>query len=145
VNPTPNEYLARCHCGAVSARYRTAVTPAAWSVRACQCSFCRAHGALTVSDPAGSLVFAAAPNERLHRYRFGSRTTEFLLCRECGVYIGARIESAAGGFGVVNVRSLRPVPAELSTPVPMDYAEETVSAKRERRETRWTPLASESV
>ena len=98
-----------------------------------------------MSDPAGSLVFAAALNARLHRYQFGSRTTEFLLCRECGVYVGARIESAAGGFGVVNVRALRPVPAELSTLVPMDYAEETVSAKRERRETRWTPLALESV
>ncbi len=145
MDPTSHEYLARCHCGAVSARYRTALAPTAWSVRACQCSFCRAHGALTVSDPDGRLAFAAASDERLQRYRFGSRTAEFLLCRDCGVYVGARIEGAAGGFGVLNVRSLQPVPTQLPAPVSMDYAQESVAAKRARREARWTPLAPESV
>ena len=51
------EYLARCHCGVLTARYRTAVAPEDWSVRACQCSFCRGHGAQMTSDPAGSLEF----------------------------------------------------------------------------------------
>ena len=53
------EYQASCHCGALEARYRTAVPVAAWSVRACQCAFCRAREALTTSDPAGTLTFAA--------------------------------------------------------------------------------------
>ena len=129
----------------MSARYRTAELPAAWSVRACQCSFCRAHGGLTVSDPGGSLLFAAASNEKLHRYRFGTRTTDFVLCRDCGVYVGAVLTSEAGRFGVLNVLALRPVPADLPAPALMNYAEESVSAKRERREARWTPLAPESL
>jgi hypothetical protein len=53
---TPTEYLARCHCGALTARYLTAVPIDAWSVRACQCSFCRAHAVLSTSDSAGSSV-----------------------------------------------------------------------------------------
>jgi hypothetical protein len=129
----------------VSARYRTAVAPATWSVRACQCSFCRAHGGLTVSDPAGTLLFAAASNDKLHRYRFGTRTTDFVLCRDCGVYVGAVLVSAAGRFGVLNALALRPVPADLPAPAPMNYGEESVSEKRERREARWTPLAPESL
>ncbi len=143
--PAPREYLASCHCAALSARYRTALVPASWSLRECQCSFCRAHAALTVSDPAGSLVFAAISPGRLHRYRFGSGRTDFLLCRECGVYIGARIQIAGQGFGVLNVRALRPPLADLPAPTPMDYGQESVAAREQRRQARWTPLAASSL
>ena len=71
MNQSPFEYLARCHCGAFSARYRSALAPAAWSVRACQCSFCRAHGALTTSDPAGSLEFRDDDPMQLFRVERG--------------------------------------------------------------------------
>lgn len=46
-----------CHCGAIGYLYRTALDPERWNVRACQCSFCRAHAARTTSDPAGSVQF----------------------------------------------------------------------------------------
>jgi hypothetical protein len=72
------EYLARCHCGALTARYRTAIAPAAWPVRACQCSFCRSHGALSTSDPAGVLEFRSTDPTRVQRYRFGGRTADFM-------------------------------------------------------------------
>ena len=72
------EYLARCHCGALTARYRTAIAPAAWPVRACQCSFCRSHGALSTSDPAGALEFRSTDPTRVQRYRFGGRTADFM-------------------------------------------------------------------
>jgi hypothetical protein len=47
------DYLARCHCGALSAHYSTMLPTPSWSVRACQCAFCTTHGALSTSDPAG--------------------------------------------------------------------------------------------
>src|ERR1039458_1739958 len=127
------EYLARCHCGALTARYRTALEPSAWSVRACQCSFCRSHGVLTTSDPSGS---------RVSRYRFGGRTAEFLICRECGVYVGVQMETDKGRFGVLNVLTLRPLLMDLQVSVPMDYGVETAEVRRLRRETRWTPVAA---
>lgn len=114
-------------------------------MRACQCSFCRAHAGLTASDPPGSLAFVASAPDKLHRYRFGSRTTDFLLCRECGINLGARSETPNGVFGVVNIRALRPMPAELPPAQPIDYAQESVAAKLERREARWTPLLPESL
>jgi hypothetical protein len=139
------EYRASCHCGALEARYRTAVPVAGWPVRACQCAFCRAHGALTTSDPAGTLTFAAREIGLVHRYKFGSRTTEFLLCHECGVYVGARLEASRGQFGVLNTRALRPIPAGLPEPALMHYGDEPAGLREERRKERWTPLAMPSL
>ena len=139
------EYLIRCHCGALSGRYETALPVERWNVRACQCSFCRAHAALSVSDPGGSLEFAARQAEHLQRYRFGSGITEFLICRQCGVYIGARLAREHGSFGIINARALVPIPQELPAPAPMDYGGESANDKRTRRTARWTPLGASSL
>jgi hypothetical protein len=138
------EYLARCHCGVLTARYRTAIPPADWSVRACQCAFCRSHGALATSDPEGLLEFRSANPTQVQRYRFGGRTAEFLICRECGVYVGVQMVTDKGRFGVLNVLTLRPLFA-LSAAEPMDYGAESAEGRRLRRESRWTPVTAESL
>ena len=46
-----------CHCGAIGYDYATEVPPPDWSIRACQCAFCRAHDALSTSDPKGEIRF----------------------------------------------------------------------------------------
>lgn len=145
VNLNSIEYLARCHCGALTARYRTAIEPSAWSLRACQCSFCRSHGALMASDPAGALEFRSNNPDQVQRYRFGGRTADFLICRVCGVYVGVQMASDKGRFGVLNVLSLRPPVAGLPPAEPMDYGAETAEVRRLRREMRWTPVAAESI
>ena len=137
------EYLARCHCGVLTARYRTAIATAAWPVRACQCSFCRSHGALATSDPKGSLEFRSTDPALVQRYRFGGRTADFLVCRECGTYVGVQMMSDKGRFGVLNVLTLRPL-LSLAAAEPMDYGTESPEARRLRREARWTPLTAES-
>jgi hypothetical protein len=134
------EFFARCHCGALVARYRTARTPEEWPIRACQCSFCRAHGALSTSDPAGSFEFSCSRPELLQRYRCGTGTTEFLICRACGVYVGAQMLSEGARFGVLNVLTLNPMPEGLRSPEPMNYEGETAESRRLRRAGRWTPL-----
>ena len=129
----------------LTARYWTRLAPTQWRVRACQCGFCRIHAALTTSDPAGSLQFACVDPRHLQRYRFASGATDFLLCRQCGVYLGARIGSAEHAFGVLNVRTLPARRMDLPEAIPMDYAAETPQARRARREARWTPLAPGSL
>jgi len=129
-----------CHCGALGLTFRTALPVSAWSVRACQCGFCRAHGARTTSDPAGRLAFHAAEPALLRRYRFGLGTADFLLCERCGVYLGAQIETAAGAFGTLNVRALTPLPAGLPQAAPADYGAESADERARRRAQRWTPL-----
>jgi hypothetical protein len=139
------EFSAQCHCGLLTARYSTDKPPVEWPIRACQCSFCRAHGALSTSDPMGCLQFFCSRPELLQRYRFGTGTAEFLLCRQCGVYLGAQMSSDGARFGILNTLTLNPVPAGLRSPEPMNYAGETAESRRARRVVRWTPLVNESI
>lgn len=135
------EFTGRCHCGAIGFVYRTSIEPALWSVRACQCSFCRAHDALSTSDPGGTLEFTATDRSRLNRYRFGLRTADFLLCKNCGVYIGAVIESKRGQFGIINIHALVDAPKDIAPVAPISYDTEDVNQRISRRDERWTPAS----
>ena len=96
-----------CHCGALGFSFHTALPVTRWSVRACGCGFCRAHDAQTTSDTSGRLTFHLSRDDSLQRYRFGLKTADFLVCRSCGVYIGAQIQTAHGAFGIINTRALQ--------------------------------------
>jgi hypothetical protein len=131
-------YEGACHCGAVGARFETAIAPDEMDVRADQCGFCRRHGAKTVSDPAGRLALRFH-EAAVERYRFGTRSSEFIVCRACGAYLAAIID----GFGVLNVvaadiRAFADKPAR-----PVSYEDETAAMRLERRRMRWTPLTLE--
>ena len=138
-------YAGQCHCGALQVQYQTGILPASWTLRACQCSFCRIHAMLSTSDPAGSLAFQSVQGSALQRYRFGSRSADFLICRTCGVYIGAICAGATGRFGIVNVRTLRPFPDGLPAPTSMSYDDESPGERLARRAARWTPLRADSL
>ena len=132
-----------CHCGAIGYVYRTSQPPAEWSVRACQCSFCRAHDAWSTSDSDGSLQLHHPDSTQLQRYRFGLQTADFLLCRTCGVYIGAVIETPRGLFAIINLHTLRSAAddyADFPGAVPVTYDMEDEADRVARREQRWTPL-----
>ncbi len=134
------DYTGSCHCGAIGFTYRSGIKPERWSIRACQCSFCRAHDALSTSDPAGQIAFVASRPEMLRKYRFGLMTADFLLCKHCGVYIGAVIESSGSVFGIINVHALEETPANLAATAPISYDAEDVGGRVSRREERWTPV-----
>jgi hypothetical protein len=131
-----------CYCGALGFSFQTSLPVTEWSVRACQCAFCRVRAARTTSDPAGQLAFQVKDPEALQRYRFGLETADFLLCRRCGVYIGAQIETPRGAFGIVNIRALTTRPEGLRAAAAADYGSENATERIERREQRWTPLVS---
>jgi hypothetical protein len=135
-------YTGSCHCGAIAFDYRTSQSPDRWRVRACQCSFCRAHSALSTSDPSSTIAFRECQAGLLQRYRFGLRTADFLLCRACGVYIGAEIQTMTGRFGIINVNALRPIPQLLAPAVSMEYGSEAIEERISRRETRWSPVVA---
>jgi hypothetical protein len=133
-------YEGRCHCGAVGFVYRTALPAVRWSIRACQCTFCRAHDALSTSDPQGELEFHARDPELLQRYRFGGRTAEFLICRRCGVYVGAQMTVEDRTLGIVNVHALAKPPSAVPVAAAMSYDGESDLERRSRRMQRWTPV-----
>ena len=131
-------YEGSCHCGAVSVRFETLLAPEAVDVRACQCSFCRRHGAKTVSDPDGELRLRFREGD-VERYRFGTSTSDFLLCRRCGAFIAATIE----GFAVLNVVGTAIAALAGRDARAVDYDAEGADTRLARRGARWTPLVVE--
>ena len=127
-----------CHCGAVTFTFETAVPPARWQTRACQCTFCRRHAARTISDHEGSVAFRV-DEAALQRYRFGLGTAEFFVCRNCGVYLAAVLTSARGQFATLNINALRD-PVDVESPVKVSYDRESVDERQRRREEGWTPV-----
>jgi hypothetical protein len=130
----------RCHCGAIGFIFCTVQPPARWAIRACQCTFCRGHGARTVSDPEGSVTFKIAEVSKLARYRFGTGSAEFLFCSNCGVYVGALHTSSTGQFATLNINTIRE-PLDVPATTPISYDGESAEQRRSRRERRWTPVA----
>lgn len=138
--PSSQSYQGVCHCGAIGFVYRSMIVPEEWPIRACQCTFCRVHAALSTSDPQGSLRFIEHLPAALSRYQFGRKTADFLICRMCGAYLGATMESQSKGFGIINVRALHALFERFPKPQPMVYEAEGLAERLARRESRWTPL-----
>jgi len=96
-----------CHCGNIRLDIGLSRAPEMYAPRACDCDFCRNHGAAYVSDPKGSLAVRIEDAGKAQRYRQGSGSAECLLCTNCGVYVGAFYRDSDGHeYGTVNVRIL---------------------------------------
>jgi hypothetical protein len=138
--PQLRSYEGACHCGALEFTYESRLAPKRWQVRACQCFFCRAHGALSVSDPEGAVRFRYVYPDRLRRYRFALRTADYLVCRECGIYVGAVMMTGAGAVAIVNLNAFRDRPRGLPKARAMNYENESLEQRRARRRDKWTPV-----
>ncbi len=137
------EYRGGCHCGALKIVYRTEVDPADWPLRHDGCSFCRRHGVVATSDPAGEVEFEYEDDAEIRRYRFAQRSAEFLICGECGVFVAALTETGAGPRAVINARVLDAVSLNFSAVIDARFDEETPMQRAARRSRNWTPVRTE--
>jgi hypothetical protein len=118
--------------------FETSKTPRELGVRSCQCGFCRRHGAVNASDPEGETLIEAAAAD-VHRYRFGLKTADFLICRDCGIYVAAVIGAAPNIRSTINVAGLRLMEFVGVDETPMEYGAETMVDRVARRFEKWTP------
>jgi hypothetical protein len=132
-------YEGSCHCGTIGIRLTLVSLPQDTAVRACDCSFCRAHGARTVADPQGRVDIGYRAEGPMRRYRFGLRTADFLVCGDCGVYTAAVADTDNGLRATVNVNALRDRDKFDERPPRVSYDDETAGQRLARRAVRWTP------
>jgi Glutathione-dependent formaldehyde-activating enzyme. len=78
--------------------------PSALTPRACDCDFCRKHGAAYVSDPKGKLTISVSEPGLLGKYHQGSGTADFLFCRQCGVLVGVAFRQEQNMYATINAR-----------------------------------------
>jgi hypothetical protein len=133
-----SEHRGGCHCGNLRLTLRLTQEPGEVRLRACGCSFCRAHNTRTVSDPDGAVEIWADDWSLVQSYRFGTGTAEFIICSRCGVYIGALGETASGTRMVVNTNCLDDRAAFTRDPAPTDHNGETADDRLARRAANWT-------
>jgi hypothetical protein len=132
-------YAGGCHCGNLNVVLATDLEPDSIDVRACQCSFCRKHATLAIADPNGRLAIRVADPTRLSRYMFGQRTAEYLVCRECGVYVAA-VSVEAERRAILIVNALDDHCLFTKAPMLMDYDAESRNERIARRTQRWMPV-----
>lgn len=135
-----NSFAGGCHCGNLRYRLETELSLEQLPLRACQCSFCLSHGALSTSDPQGRALFEIKDAQRLIRYRFGLKLADFLICARCGVYVAAVMEEHGRRWTVINANALDQASALKRPATPMNYDGESNDQRIERRKSRWTPL-----
>lgn len=131
-------YAGSCHCRALTVDFRSGKSAAALGARTCQCSFCQMHGASWTSDPDGHAeIILTGP---VSRYRFGTKTADFLACATCGVVPAVTSEIEGRLLGVIRVECLEKKLAFLEQAAPMDLDGELLNDRIDRRAERWTPV-----
>ncbi|MEM7059027.1 MAG: aldehyde-activating protein [Pseudomonadota bacterium] len=136
--PPEHLFTGACHCEAIRVRYQTRFPIETLRVGRCGCSFCRGHGARTSSDAGGKLeIFEKYPGAQ--RYRFAYGITKFLVCRGCGSYVAAVMETEDGYLATLNVNVLDARDQFDPAPPLVDYDSETAAERRARRRRQWTP------
>lgn len=118
--------------------------PRELGLRTDTCSFCNKHHALYTSDPEGALRITVRVAALVMRYRFGTRTADFMLCKACGVFVAAHMPESA--LAVINANALEARADFLANELSVaDFDAETLEQRLARRKARWTPVLSFDV
>ena len=108
-------------------------------------SFCRRHGVVGTSDPAGQVAFEVGDASLVRYYRFAQKSAKFMLCGECGVFVAALAETDAGERAVINARVLDGISLNFNEVTDAHFDDETPMQRAERRLRHWTPVIERAL
>lgn len=126
-----------CHCGNVSIALHTNRPHDEFVPRTCQCSLCKKHDASWISDPDGEATLSYKNKGNVSFYRFGHSTSDFIVCKNCGVLTIALCEIDGRMRAVLNIKSMTDE-TFTADPVMTNFDSETVGSRLERRGRNWT-------
>ena len=139
--PRRHTYPGACHCRNVEIRLESDKTPSELPLRTDTCSFCNKHRAVYTSDPEGEAHLVVRDGSSMERYRFGTKTADFLICKSCGVFVAAYMPEPP--LAVINVNALDARDAFLKNELVVTNLDaETLEQRLARRRARWTKVGS---
>ena len=128
-------YTGGCDCGNITVDMELTIDPASYQPRACDCSFCRKHGAAYVTDANGKVAISVKDKSELRKHRNGSELADFLICKRCGVLVGGMYQDGAARYATINVNS---IDGNEDFDQPKPVSPKTLSA--EQKKSRWQEL-----
>lgn len=125
-----------CHCGDLRFVFHTNQSESEFTPRLCQCLFCIRHDAKWITDPEGTVEITYREPTTVSFYSFGTRTADFIICRNCGVLVAAVSEIDGTRYAALNSKSMVEhsfnVQALLS-----DFDGESLEERLDRRKRNW--------
>ena len=132
-----NIFKGSCHCGNVAIEMHTNRNEQSFTPRTCQCSLCRKHDASWISDPEGEAKLIFKDRNKVSFYRFGHSTSDFVVCKNCGVLTIALCELEERTKAVLNIKSMSDE-TFTAEPIMTNFDGETAESRLARRTKNWT-------
>jgi len=126
-----------CYCGNIRFTFVWPEAGETIPTRACSCTFCRKHGGVYTSHPDARLDVTVEDAGKVEKYRFGTGTADFHICRTCGVMPVITCSMDGTLHAVVNVNTLNGVEPSAFTPATADFDGETTEDRLARRKRNW--------
>lgn len=133
-----------CHCGTLRVAVELPRPAASYAPRACDCDYCRKHGAAYVSDPAGRLHIEVRDPAALGRYRQGNGLAEFLFCKNCGVLVAVAYAESGRTWATINHLTLEAM-RDFAAATPVSPRTLSAGDKVARWKATWFPQMTFSM
>jgi len=127
----------QCRCGNISLNLEWLPDPSRIPAWACTCSFCQAHKGVWTSSSSAKLQVQINNPTLLTRHTFGTRTADFLICKQCEDIPVVTSEIDGRLYAVVNVHALRGIPPTLLKHFQSDFDGESLEERTKRRRQNW--------
>lgn len=101
-----DKYTGGCYCGNITFEMETTIELNSYSPRACDCNFCTKHSASYISDNNGKLTIYIENENNLNRYQQGDEIADFLICKICGVLVGACYKDRECLYATLNSKAV---------------------------------------
>ena len=131
-----NKLSGGCHCQNI--RY-TATIPFAideLAIRSCPCGYCRLHGGIYGAHPDMSVEVDVKISQEVTKYRFASCTTDFMICKKCGIIAIVTDEIDSQHYALLRINTLDDPIVRKEIPIVNNEGEDS-KARRERRKAKW--------
>ncbi len=100
--------------------------------------YCLPYAATYVSDAHAALEVRVKDLRVLYAHRFGTNTADFMHCAICNTLVFVRSEIDRRVYSLVSAAALREF-EQLRVSVAMDYDDEDLPDRLQRRSQRWIP------
>ena len=137
------KFNGQCRCGNIAITFETDLTVKNLPIRACSCSFCSKHSARTTTDPNGRASIVVREGKNLQRFRFEMQTADFLVCKKCGIYVGALLTEGDKSYATLNINTFTVKLGLQSNSKTVSYDGESKAERIARRRKNWTPCTLE--